>query len=515
MSFFELITRNRELDKTVFEEEDGLRISYPELYRRSDQLGQALQQQIGSGNIPILIYQTKNINCIVSTFACIRAGYAFINVDPSFPKDRVKYILKAAGTRLVLAAASISDEDALWFHEQKIDLIRYDWQEQQWSDLGAISKQKVQTLQEMRLAKSKISHIIFTSGTTGAPKGVMVRESSQEHFVKEMARVFGHDSSVRWLSVCPFYFDVFTLDIFVQPYCGSTIFLVPPSIAPHELSLAVEEKIITHLLLISSQVKLLASRFSGIEDRNYDHLQELWYGGESCPVGTLRRMKELVPHLRFAQLYGPSEICNNSTIFKFEEVPEHIEGYMPLGRTIETVDGYLIDANGQLIQQGIGELFLGGPQVMEGYIGDPTLTNKVLIDNPFDKSDTGKIYKTGDYIRIGEDGRYYFQGRKDDLVKVRGNRVSLYEIQEHLIATQGVMDAIVFVKKDEEFLDALVSIVITDKELKRDFVKQQLESQLPRHLQPDYYHMVQKSKIPLNQNGKIDRAKLINQYINN
>lgn len=512
--FFDLITKNKDLDKTAFEDELGNSLSYRKLHEISNQLGIQLNQLFGKENLPIVLYQSKGINTVLSIYSCVKAGFAFIVVDPdNTPLERLKFYFKATGSKIIISEG-VTDSVENYFKES--DLTHIEYQNKSFVDtkLYDIPNRKngeFRSLQQMGLAKNKISHIIFTSGTTGQPKGVLIKEFSQVSFVKEMAKVFNSDFNTKWLSVCPFYFDVFTLDLFVQPYCGSLIHLVSSTIQPTKLAEAIEIKKITQLLLISSQVKMLASRFSGFQKRDYSSLKELWYGGEACPIPTLTKLKTHLPNLQFAQLYGPSEVCNNSTIFKFNDIGNEYDGYMPLGKTIDSVVGYVVDENGEKIDSGLGELYLGGSQVMEGYIGDLEKSRKILIDNPFNPNDKYKLYKTGDYVFI-KDNILQFKGRKDDLIKLRGNRVSLYEIQEQLVSIKEILDAVVFVNKDDEYLDSLIAIIITENEIKIDLVKKEMINRLPKNYIPDTYISVLKSEIPLNKNGKLDRNKIIEYY---
>ena len=509
--FFDMITRHRGLDKVAFQE-DGFAITHPELHRKAVALGSRLAALHGGANAPILIVQPKSINAIVSIFACVEAGLAFIPVDPKFPADRIAYILLASGARSVLAGG-FSEEETVFFRGQGTVILSYDWKDPE--DGLEVDGDASKLDGVPPVSASRISHIIFTSGTTGNPKGVMIKEESQVAFVREMAAAFRHDTSTRWLSVAPFYFDVFTLDLFVESYCGSTVFLVSPNIMPHQLAQALEQKGITHLVLISSHVKMLVSRFSGIEKRDLSKLKKLWYGGEACPVESLRALKRMFPHLEFAQCYGPSEVCNNATLHEFAEIPDSAQGYMPLGRTLSTVKGYVVDASGKLLQGlGTGELYLGGVQVMDGYVNDPELTRNLLIENPFEAGDPHKVYKTGDFVRVDENGLLSFHGRKDDLVKVRGNRISLHEVQSVMVSIEGVLDAAVFVKKDPQLLDSMVAIIVSQRDLEVSAIREQVRAKLPTHSHPDKYVIAEHSKVPLKENGKVDRPKLIELYAN-
>lgn len=509
--FYRLVSRHRHLDKTAYLTEEGESISHRVLFDSADKLGAALTAWLGDINCAVGIYQYKTLTAVVSIFGVVAANKAFVPIDPKLPRERIGHVVKSAALSLVLAGHDISPEELTFFAELGVTVVPCAFRDGRLNFVADMSR----LLPGVSLSEHKLSHVLFTSGTTGLPKGVMIKEESQVAFVETMAKAFGHTVETRWLSVSPLYFDVCTLDLFVEMYCGSTVVLMRPNRAAHEIAEALEKFEITHVVLISSVVKMLASAYSGIERRNLSSLRELWYGGEACPIEALRKIKSLLPWIRFAQCYGPSEVCNNATLHRFDDVPADAQGFMPLGRTIESVEGYVLDKEGEPLRgPGIGELYLGGVQVMAGYVNDPAASGKSLVENRFNPPSRYKLYRTGDYVRVDAEGLLHFHGRKDELVKLRGNRVSLHEVQSAIVSLPAVTDAIVFVKGNgiAGVLDALNAIVISDEDLKPGEVKSQLKRLLPGYMVPDQIHVEANARVPIKENGKLDRTELLRKY---
>lgn len=509
--FYRLVSRHRHLDKIAYVTEEGEAISYRDLFDNADRLGAALTDWLGDNNCAVGIYQYKTLAAVVGIFGVVAASKAFVPIDPKLPRERIAHVVRSASLSLVLAGHDISTEEVTFFANLGVRIVPCNFRDGRLHFIADLSR----TLHGKALSDHKLSHVLFTSGTTGFPKGVMIKEESQVAFVQTMAKAFGHDVETRWLSVSPLYFDVCTLDLFVEMHCGSTVVLMRPNRAAHEIAEALEKFAITHVVLISSIVKMLASAYSGIESRDLSSLRELWYGGEACPIEALRKIKSLLPAIRFAQCYGPSEVCNNATLHRFDDIPADAQGFMPLGKTIDSVEGYIVDNAGKLLQgPGTGELCLGGVQVMAGYVNDPAATGKSLVENRFNPSSPYKLYRTGDYVRVDGGGLMHFHGRKDELVKVRGNRVSLHEVQSAIVSLPSVTDAIVFVKGNAiaGVLDALNAVVISDRDLKPGEVKSRLKHILPGYMIPDQIHVEANASVPIKENGKLDRSELLRKY---
>lgn len=514
--YYDMLSRHRDSEQTAFvEDAGGDAIRYHDLFNAADGLAVQLNALLGEGNVAVGVYLPKSIAAVVSIFGVLAAHKAFVPIDPKTPWPRVDRIVESTRLRLVLVAPDI-DEDALeWFGCRGVTTLAVH------RSPGGVSCTLLgeglgcDRFDDTPLADVPISHVLFTSGTTGTPKGVMIKVESQVAFTRCMARAFGHDPSTRWLSVSPLYFDVCTLDLLVEAHCGSTVVLMTPNAPPPEIVRALQQHRITHALLISSVLKMLASPLSGLERADLSALRALWYGGEACPVEALRTVKRVLPQLGFAQCYGPTEVCNNSTLYRFDDVPEDATGYMPLGRPLETVQAYVVGDDGRLVGPGgTGELFLGGVQVMAGYVADPEGSAARLTANRFDPDSPYPLYRTGDFVRLDEQGLLHFHGRKDDLVKLRGNRITLHEVQAAITSVPSVVDAIVYVGHDDigGVLDSLNAIVVTSGPATQAGLRAALRARLPGYMVPDRLFIERDGTVPTKENGKLDRDALLRRH---
>jgi amino acid adenylation domain-containing protein len=513
-AYYQLLSRHRELDKDAFVEPGKGRLSYRDLFDQADQLGGLLQGRLGGDNEAVGIFKRKSLSAVLAIFGVLAADKAFVPIDPKLPLERIRFILEQTGIRLVLVDEELDEASRTLFAEMNVLALSVDVVDGKMQH--ALAQPHWDDRAPVALSQAPLSHVLFTSGTTGVPKGVMIRRDSQIAFTRCMGDAFGHDLQTRWLSVSPLYFDVCTLDLFVEAYCGATVFLLPPNQPAPAVAKALEKHGITHTLLISSVIKMLASSQAGLERCDLSSLRALWYGGEACPIDALRRIKAIVPHITFAQCYGPSEVCNNATLFRFDDVPPSWEGYMPLGGPIDTVEAYLLDGDGRLIDgEGVGELYLGGIQVMAGYVSDTQATADALVPNNWNPASPHPwLYRTGDYLRRDADGLLHFHGRRDDLVKIRGNRVSLHEVQAAVNAMPGVLDTVLFVGKDDigGTLDSLNAIVITSTPMDQASLRSGLRQRLPGYMVPDRFFIEEKTGVPMKENGKLDKAQLIRRY---
>ncbi|TKC86272.1 amino acid adenylation domain-containing protein [Trinickia terrae] len=512
-SYYSMLSRHRDSARPAFIDAAGRAIRFNQLFEYADTIGQSLTRLLGDGNCAVGVLQDKSLTAVVSIFGVLAGNKVFVPISPTLPVSRRESIVKATSMRVVLVDYALDDAIALELTRLGLVLI-FCSVDEDGLRLQVGNREVLAGEPAAPVFDAPLSHILFTSGTTGTPKGVMIKAESQAAFTRTMAAAFGHDSATRWLSVSPLYFDVVTLDLFVEVYCGATVYLYPPGLPAAELAYTLEKHAITDVLFISSVVKMLASEFSELKRRDLSYLRQLWYGGEPCPVEALRKIKQWVPQVGFAQCYGPTEVCNNSTLMRFDDVPSDRSGFMPLGKPIDSVEAYVVDADGQqLTAPGIGELYLGGVQVMAGYLGDPSGTAKKLLSNRFNPASPYPLFRTGDFVHLDADGLLWFHGRQDDLVKVRGNRISLHEVQAAIVSEPEVADAIVRVAPDSigGFLDALEAVVICHQAIDKKTLTDRIRARLPAYMVPDRITIELRRDVPIKENGKLDRQQVLSR----
>ncbi|WP_206957899.1 AMP-binding protein [Trinickia acidisoli] len=512
-TYYSMLSRHRDSTRPAFVDAGGQMLSFRTLFEHADTIGQWLTRLLGQSNCAVGVLQDKSLTAVVSIFGTLAGNKVFVPISPALPAARRESIVEATAMKVVIVDYALDDAIALELTRLGLVLL-FCAVDEDGLRVHVTNRELLGGEPAAAVFDEPLSHILFTSGTTGTPKGVMIKAESQAAFTRTMAAAFGHGSSTRWLSVSPLYFDVVTLDLFVEVYSGATVYLYPPGLPAAELAYTLEKHAITDVLFISSVVKMLASEFSELGRRDLSRLRQLWYGGEPCPIEALRKIKQWVPHIGFAQCYGPTEVCNNSTLMRFDDVPFDRTGFMPLGKPIESVEAYVVDADGQLlVGSGIGELYLGGVQVMAGYLGDTVGTATKLIPNRFNSASPYRLFRTGDFVRRDDEGLLWFHGRQDDLVKVRGNRISLHEVQAAFVSEPEIADAVVRVVPDSigGFLDALEAVLICHSAIDKRALVERLRERLPAYMVPDRIHIELRSDVPIKENGKLDRHRLLSR----
>ena len=471
----------------------------------------------------VLIYLDKKVEAVISIFGTLMAGAAYVPLDILLPPERLKDIIEDCKPKLILTQTKISAKlPGTIKRKYKDKILTVNLEENRALQVGDTTRPGVYTINNNdavpgaagRLktragSPENLAYIIFTSGSSGKPKGVMIKHKSVAAFVEEVKRMSLYDSNTRFLNISPLYFDASVLDIFSILAVGGTLILMKKLVMPNEIVINMDKYKVTDTLMVSSLLRLFGSRYSNLHHFKLPCLKTIWYGAEACPTDVLRRIKEQLPRVRFIHGYGPTETTHTATLLRFEQINDKYRDYMPIGKPLSTVHTYALTEKGQHIKTGeIGELYIGGIQLMAGYINDPARTTAALVPDRTKKSMV--VYKTGDLISLDEDNNYVFKGRYDDLVKVGGNLVSLCEIQNSILTNPGVSDAIVLPITDVLFNNKLIVFIVKKNEtLQESDLIEFLDPKLAKYKIPETFIFIDEKTLPRTPNGKIDKAALI------
>lgn len=364
--------------------------------------------------------------------------------------------------------------------------------------------------QNLNRSEKDIAYIIYTSGSTGRPKGVMIRQDSLVAFVEVISKIIKCSEKTRLLNIMPFHFDGSLVDIYCTLLAGGTMILMDKFVLPNELVKVLDKYEITHTCMVATVVKLFVSRFSNIRNYRLPKLEAIWFGGEPCPVKIIRELKYILPSLKFTHMYGPTETTCLTHTYTFEDIPDDVRGYFPIGKPLPTVEAYALNEMNEIIKLGeTGELYIGGIQVMEGYCNDEKRTKEVLVENVFNR--TEKVYKTGDYVTVDNEGNYIFIGRKDDMIKSSGHLIYLSEVEKILLSHEKVKDAIVLPYEDELSITKMKAFIVLRKNesLSKEELKNYMLKKLPKYMVPYDLNFISDNNVPKNSSGKIDRKELM------
>jgi len=355
------------------------------------------------------------------------------------------------------------------------------------------------------------AHILFTSGSTGVPKGVVITHSNVLQFLRWAMNYFGTIPSDRISCHPPLHFDLSTFDIYGTLSAGAQLHLVPPAInlLPHKLADFIRRSELTQWFSVPSALKYMA-QFDVIQHNDFPSLKRLLWCGEAMPTSTLTYLMRRLPSVIFTNLYGPTEATIASSYYTVPGCPENEKSEIPIGRACEGEGLIVLNGSLQNVQAGeIGDLYISGVGLSPGYWRDPEKTQSVFIEH----SKYGRVYKTGDLARVGEDQLIYLLGRSDSQIKSRGYRIELGEIEAELNALGVLRECAVVAVQIDGFEGTAICcayVPLSGRDVSNSDLRQRLTDVLPPYMIPSQWMRLE--TLPLNGNGKCDRPELRAQF---
>ncbi|MGA2550909.1 MAG: amino acid adenylation domain-containing protein [Burkholderiaceae bacterium] len=455
------------------------RLTYRELWDRSGEIAATLQQ-VDLGPLPLVgVMLERSADMVAVLLGVWRAGAAFVPLDPAYPIDRLEYMIEHSGMRVLLTQSTIA-------YAPKSDLRRFD------VDRIARGGERVGERRASRRA-TDLAYVIYTSGSTGKPKGVQVPHRTLVNFLTTMhTQSPGMKADDRLLAVTTLSFDIAELELWLPLVAGATTVIAERATVVDGAALlrTLREQRITFLQATPSTWRLLLmAGWSG--DRGLTAM----CGGEAMPRDLALELLARVGALWNA--YGPTETTVWSTIDRVSE------DAVTIGKPIGNTQTYVLDSRQAWVPRGsIGELWIGGAGVTDGYLGRDDLTRERFVSNPF--TGTGKMYRTGDLVKLRRDGRLEYIGRNDFQVKVRGYRIELGEVQLALSRLSKIRQCVVVVRGKDPADCHLVAFYTLDGSGKASAqeLRAGLKASLPDYMVPGWF--VELDQLPLTDNGKID-----------
>nr|WP_303047190.1 non-ribosomal peptide synthetase [Bacillus pseudomycoides] len=423
---------------------------------------------------------------IISMLGILKTGGAYLPIDPSYPSDRIQYMLEDSGTdHLVVQVQKLIPH---FFKGHALVLEEGEWMQEGKDDLA-----KENVLDDT-------AYIIYTSGTTGRPKGCQISHRNVIKTVKNNGYI-EIKTDDRLLQLANYAFDGSVFDIYSALLNGARLVLAPNKAASDlkEIARLMEEENIT----ISFMPTAL---FNVIVDEQISclkNLRKVLMGGEKASVKHVRKAVNYLGDNRIINGYGPTE----TTVFAVTYEADHKVNSLdciPIGRPMNNTQLYVVSRSGHLQPMGVpGELYIGGDGVGKGYLNQNELTNKFFINNPFGE---GKVYKTGDLVRWLPNGTLECLGRLDQQVKLRGHRIELSEIEARLAEYPDIQNCVVALKGEGSNGSYLYAYYVAELEVETVALKKFLQEKLPSFMIPARF--VQLDEIPLTSNGKVDKGSL-------
>lgn len=448
-----------------------------------------------SQNEPIVIFKEKSILTLKAMLGAAYAGCHYVMVDPSQPDERVSLILDVLKTKTVLA----DESEHARLHHLGMDLKLIDPKDL----LSEIHREEVLAERYEKQISTDPLYILFTSGSTGMPKGVVVSHGSVIDFINTFTEVFAIDETDIMGNQAPFDFDVSVKDIYSCLKTGATLQLIPKTYFSNPMLLLdylVDEK--TTILVWAVSALCILTTFKALDYRKPVSLRKIMFSGERMPVRHLKMWRKALPETVFVNLYGPTEITCNCSYYVLDQNKDY-DDELPIGKPFINDRIILLDEEDQLIEKSgeTGEICVVGASLSLGYYNNPTQTSKAFVQNPLNPNYRELIYRTGDLGYYNEDGLLCIKGRKDFQIKHMGHRIELEEIEKKMEENEKVVRACCIYHEKKYKIFGIYEGDIDVKEL-LDY----LESKLPHYMIPNTFMQVE--SIPLSKNGKVNRAQL-------
>jgi amino acid adenylation domain-containing protein len=499
---------------------DGEAVTYAQLEMGSNRLARVLKDAGCSRGDRICLSMPKSPAAITGILGIYKADCIYVPLDPSGPAERMTNVLRRCGCKWILGGSQANDflEDS-----GAADI------SMGWIDDGPVpprnrlraafilddARAYADTRPPSENTGEAPAHILFTSGSTGGPKGVVITHRNVIRFIEWAVSHFGISASDRHSGHPPLPFDLSFLDIFGTLAAGAQLHLVPGelNVAPKKLADFIRNRRLTQWFSVPSLLHYMA-KFDAVAADGLPDLKRVLWCGEVLPTPSLLYWMKRLPRVQFTNLYGPTETTIASSYYTVPRCPEP-SGPIPIGVACSEEELLVLDDKMQPVPQGgIGELCIGGAGVSRGYWEDPEGTRKAFVPHPFGAERRDRIYKSGDLARVGDDGLVYFLGRKDSQIKSRGYRIELGEIEGALSTIEGIQESAVVAIADEDmdaFIICCAYVPVRGATCRPVTLRQSLSRSLPRYMLPVHWRRF--DLLPKNASGKIDRRALKEEFV--
>ena len=475
---------------------EGTSLSYRELNERANQLAHYLRKRGVGPEVLVGICLNRAPELVIGLLGIWKAGGAYVPLDPSYPRERLSYMMRDSAAKFLLTSGEL--KRLIPSADDKAILLDSDWKQ--------IAKESSAN-PESGAVPSNLAYVMYTSGTTGEPKGAMIPHSGLANYLTWAIGAYGVEAGQSVPVHSSISFDLTVTSLYPALLAGGKVELLREDVGAQSLIAALKKTENRSLVKITpSQLELLSQQLSPQEAASVT--KTLVIGGEALLAENLVLWREFAPATRLINEYGPTETAVGCCVYEVR-TDDPRTGPVPIGRPIANTQLYVLDGNLQPVPAGVkGDLYIGGDGVARGYLNRPELTERNFIADPFSGKSGARLYQSGDLARYRRDGTLEFLGRADGQVKVRGYRIELGEIEAALAAHPGVQSCKVLAVEHRPGNKQLVAYAILqgNESLSAEEVKDFLKLSLPEFMVPA--QIVFLDSFPLTQNGKLDRRAL-------
>ncbi|MFK8104812.1 MAG: amino acid adenylation domain-containing protein [Saprospiraceae bacterium] len=483
--FKEQVRKDPEAVAVVFENKS---LTYRELDYYSDKLSYHLLAKGLQLEQPVPIHIDRSLEMIIGIIGILKAGACYVPIDAEYPKGRIEFILKDTKAKLVVTSTTLSK-----YLDVEIDteFILLD-------DKAYLNASEPQI--ELSISPNNLAYIIYTSGSTGQPKGVAVAHRNLISLLASTKPMFDFSASDIWSMIHSFSFDFSVWEIFGPLLSGGKLVIIPSSYKfnPTRMVDVLEKEQVTVLNMTPSAYKMLRGFI--LDKVEWIAIRYVIFGGEELKPNIIKDWRDQVETCKFINMYGITETTVHTTYKEIgdREVENNVSN---IGKPLSTFNYIILDANQNPVPKGVkGELYLKGEQVTRGYLNLLGVKNKGFSENPFKIDES--VYKTGDLVRLLENGDLEYLGRKDSQVEIRGHRIQLEEIVFAMERLPNIDQCVVFLNKDKTGSKYLTACFVSQKTQDKKAIRDLLKVSLPTYMMPAAF--VQVKGIPVNINTKVD-----------
>lgn len=482
-------------DKVAYADDD-CEMTFSQVYHNSRAIGSALAEK-GLYGEPIVVYMPKSPRTIATFFGCVYGGDYYVPIDPEMPRFRIELIFQNLKPKAVICEQGVADELAAYDYNG--DLLFYDELIQ-----SHINEQAIADIRERQLDTDPI-YIVFTSGSTGVPKGVVACHRSVIDYIEQLSDVLGFSEETRFANQSPLYFDACLKELYPTIKFGATTYLTPKQLFMFPIKLVeyLNEHQINTVCWVVSALTMI-SAFNTFDKVKPEYLRTVAFGSEVFPIKQFKRWREALPEATFTNLYGPTETTGMCCYFRVDRDFEPGD-VIPIGRPFHNREILLLNQDNRRAAQGeVGEICVRGTALTLGYYHAFDKTDEVFVQNPLNDRYPELIYRTGDLGKYNERGELLFVSRKDHQIKHMGHRIELGEIEANVNLLPAISMCCCLFHKEKDRIELFYVGEVGEAELLTA-----LKEKLPRYMLPNRLKRLE--SLPLTANGKIDRMSLQKQ----
>lgn len=446
---------------------------------------------------PVAIYLDKSVQCVAAFMGAAYSGNFYTPIDTKMPDNRIEKILETLQPKAIITDRKHYEKIKKVYAQAEI--IIYE---------EALNKKVDKNLiydTTSKVIDTDVLYVLFTSGSTGIPKGVIITHRSVVDYIEWATERFNIHDDIIIGNQAPFYFDNSTLDIYLTMKNAGTMYIIPQMYFafPAKLMQYLNEKCINMIFWVPAELIIVAN-LGVVEKLHVDSLNRIYFAGEVMPNKQLNMWRKEYPDAQFVNLYGPTEITVDCTYYIVDRAFNDDEP-LPIGVPCRNSDVLVLSDNDELVKGNeIGELCVRGTSLALGYYNNPQKTAEAFTQNPLNDKYPERIYRTGDLVHYNERGEIMYDSRKDFQIKHLGHRIELGEIETAASAIEGVdQNCCLYDGKKSAII-----LFYTGK-ANEETVRNGLKEQVTDYMMPGRY--IQLRRMPLNMNGKIDRVELKKQ----